>query len=63
MLTLTGSDFVSTSIVKWNGTPLTTKYVSPWHISAVVPAPDYALLPAAVTVTNPAGASVSFTLP
>jgi hypothetical protein len=64
VLTLTGTDFLPTSMVKWNGTTsLTTIYVSPWQISAVITAPEYEALPAAVTVMNPSGASAGFELP
>jgi MBG domain (YGX type) len=62
-LTLTGSDFVAGSVMKWNNATLTALYVSPWQISAVVPASDSVSLPAAVTVTNPLGASAGFVLP
>jgi hypothetical protein len=60
ILTLTGRDFVPNSTVKWNGAPLTTTYLSPWQLSVVVPASDYASLPAMVTVTNSAGTSPGF---
>jgi hypothetical protein len=63
VLTLTGSDFMPGSTVKWNGASLTTSYVSPWQISALITASDYALLPAEATVSNPAGASAEFELP
>jgi hypothetical protein len=62
MLALTGSNFVSGSIVKWNGSSLTTTYVSPWQIAAVVTASEYLSRPAGLTVTNPAGVSSVFTL-
>jgi len=54
-ITLNGTDFLSSSIVEWNGTALTTSYVSNTQLSATVPAAD---LTAAgtfnVTVVNPA---------
>jgi hypothetical protein len=64
VLTLTGTDFVPSSTVEWNGASLTTSFVSPWQIMAVVTASDYASLPAAVTVRNPdpAGTSAAFEL-
>jgi uncharacterized protein (TIGR03437 family) len=63
VLTLTGTDFVSGSTVQWNGTSLTTNYVSPWQISATVTASELSARPATITVNNPAGTSASFTLP
>jgi uncharacterized repeat protein (TIGR03803 family) len=63
VLTLTGNDFVTSSTVEWNSASLTTTYVSPWQISAVITASDYGSLPAKVTVKNPAGTSPSFELP
>ena len=62
LLTLTGTDFVQGSTVKWNGTSLASSYVSPWQISAVVTASEYAGVPARLTVTNPAGTSAGFEL-
>ncbi len=63
MLVLTGSDFVTESTVEWNGASLTTTYVSPQQISAIIPESDYGSLPAQVTAMNPAGASLGFELP
>ena len=60
MLSLLGADFVSKSTVQWNGVALTTTYASPWQITAVIPAPAYALLPVPITVLNPAGSSAAF---
>ena len=62
MLSLLGADFVSNSTVEWNGAALATTYASPWQITAVIPAPAYALLPVPVTVLNPAGSSAAFQL-
>jgi hypothetical protein len=62
-LTLTGSNFVPASTVNWNGAILTTTYVGPSQISAVVTASEYASQPALVTVSNPAGTSAGFELP
>jgi IPT/TIG domain len=59
---LTGTGFVSSSVVQWNGAPLPTTYVSPWQISALVSATDIASLPVVVTVKNPAGTSPPFEL-
>jgi hypothetical protein len=63
LLALTGSDFVSSSVVEWNGNRLTTIYVSPWQITALVTGSDYASPPATVLVANPSGTSVGFDLP
>ena len=62
VLTLTGTDFVTSSTVEWNGASLTTTYVSPWQISAVITALDYSSLPAKVTVKNATGTSPGFEL-
>jgi hypothetical protein len=62
-LALTGTDFVTSSTVEWNGASVTTTYASPWQISAVVTSSQYASLPAKVTVKNPAGTSAGFELP
>jgi Pro-kumamolisin, activation domain/MBG domain (YGX type)/Bacterial Ig-like domain (group 3) len=61
VLSLTGTDFVAGSVVKWNGVSLTTSYVSPWQATAVVVTASDSL-PAVVTVVNPAGTSAGFTL-
>lgn len=37
-LSVTGSNFVSTSVVKWNGASLTTTFVDSSHLNATVPA-------------------------
>jgi hypothetical protein len=53
-LTVTGTDFVSGSIVNWNGTGLTTTYLSGTKVTASVPASDIATVgTASVTVINP----------
>ncbi|HUN92924.1 MAG TPA: IPT/TIG domain-containing protein [Burkholderiaceae bacterium] len=53
-LAVTGSNFVATSTVKWNGTALATTYVSATQLGATVPAADVATGGTAkVTVTNP----------
>jgi len=53
-LTATGTDFVSTSTINWDGVALTTTYVSATELTAVVPAAN--LLSGGtinITVTNP----------
>jgi hypothetical protein len=62
VLTVTGTDLVSGSTVAWNGAGLTTNYVSPWQLWATITASDYAALPAAIAVNNPAGTSAVFEL-
>jgi len=53
-LTLTGSNFVSGSVVKWNGVALTTTLVDATHLTAVVPTSDLTSAgTASVTVFNP----------
>ena len=39
-LTMTGSNFNTSSVVQWNGTALTTTYVSPTEVTAAVPSSD-----------------------
>ncbi|HLV79314.1 MAG TPA: choice-of-anchor tandem repeat GloVer-containing protein, partial [Chthonomonadaceae bacterium] len=64
-LVVNGSAFLSSSTVDWNGSPLTTTFVSQTELTATVPASDIATPgTAAVTVVNPApggGASNSLT--
>jgi hypothetical protein len=53
-LTVNGTEFVSSSIVNWNGTALATTFVSSLQLTATVPAPDIATPgTASVTVSNP----------
>jgi endonuclease G, mitochondrial len=53
-LTVNGSSFISSSVVKWNGTSLTTTYVSATKVTATVPAANIATAgTATVTVFNP----------
>jgi endonuclease G, mitochondrial len=53
-LTVNGSSFISSSVVKWNGTSLTTTYVSATQVKATVPAANIASAGSAtVTVFNP----------
>ncbi len=66
VLTLTGTNFVGSTVVNWNGVPLATTFVSATQVTAMVPAAD--LLAGAtisVTVFNPlpgGGTSVAITL-
>jgi hypothetical protein len=53
-LMATGTNFNSNATINWNGTALTTAYVSPTQLTATVPGADTATAgTAAVTVTNP----------
>ncbi len=67
-LTVNGSNFVSGSVVSWNGSKLTTTFVSSTQLTASVPATDIATAGTApIQVTNPTpggGASntASFTI-
>ena len=61
ILSLTGSDFVPASIVYRNGASLSTTYISPWQLTAELPASGYSRQP--ITVANPAGSSPVFILP
>ena len=64
-LTLTGSEFVDGSVVRWNGVDLTTTFVSANKLQSAVPAADIAAAGTAqVTVFNPGpggGLSISLT--
>lgn len=65
-LTVTGSGFVSSSKINWNGVERATTYTSPTQLSATIPASDL-LNPGSITVTvvNPApggGVSNSYTI-
>jgi hypothetical protein len=67
-LTVNGTNFVSTSTVNWNGSPLVTTFVSSIKLTAIVPAANVATAgTASVTVVNPAPGggtsnSVTFTI-
>jgi hypothetical protein len=67
-LTATGTGYVASSAIEWNGAKLTTKYVSSTTLTATVPAADIATAgTASVTVVNPApgggtSASKTFTI-
>jgi hypothetical protein len=51
-----GTAFVPGAVAQWNGTPLTTKYVSQSTVVATIPASDLAKAStASVTVANPGG--------
>ena len=53
-LTVSGSNFISGSIIKWNGTALTTTFVSTSQLTAAVPAANISTAGSAtVTVFNP----------
>jgi hypothetical protein len=50
-LTISGSNFVDGSVVRWNGSACTTTYVNDTRLSAGIPAADIATVgPANVTV-------------
>ncbi len=54
-LTVTGSNFIPSSVINWNGSPLATTYVSVTQLTAAVPASLIASAGSAnVTVTSPA---------
>jgi hypothetical protein len=54
-LTVNGTNFVSTSVVRWNGSDRATTFVSATQLTATVPASDIAVAGTAqVTVFNPA---------
>ena len=53
-LTINGSSFNSNAVVNWNGTALTTTFVTPNQLTAAVPAASLATAASVpVTVTNP----------
>ena len=54
-LTITGTNFVTNSVVRWNGSPRPTTFVSSTQLTAAIPASDIATAgTASVTVFNPA---------
>ena len=56
-LTVDGAGFVNASIVQWNGTALTTTYVSATQLTATVPPSLIASVgTSSITVINPSGA-------
>jgi hypothetical protein len=55
VLTVNGTGFISSSVVQWNSTPLTTTFVSSTQLKATVPASDLAEEGSDnITVFNPA---------
>ncbi len=52
-ITATGTDFISSSTIDWDGTPLTTTYVSATELTANVPSVNLNAGTANVTVTSP----------
>jgi FG-GAP-like repeat/Abnormal spindle-like microcephaly-assoc'd, ASPM-SPD-2-Hydin len=53
--TVNGTGFVAGTVIKWNGTPLTTNFVNSSQLTAMVPAANIATAGSAwITVTNPA---------
>jgi hypothetical protein len=63
-LTVSGTGFISTSVVNWNGTPLVTTFVSSDKLTAIVPSADLAVANTGrITVSSPApGGGVSNTI-
>src|SRR5262249_34075311 len=67
-LTVNGTNFVPSSVVKWKNTSLTTTFVNSTQITAIVPASDIATAGTAmVKVTNPVpgggtSSSITFTI-
>jgi hypothetical protein len=54
-LTVTGTNFVTSSVVRWNGANRPTTYISPTQVTAAISAADIAVAGTAqVTVVNPA---------
>jgi hypothetical protein len=67
-LVITGTNFVTNSVVRWNGSPRATTFVSSTQLTAAIPASDVATAGTAnVTVFNPApgggeSGAVTFTI-
>src|SRR5215510_4784992 len=54
-LTVTGTNFIASSVVQWNGSPRTTTFVSTTQLTASIPASDLTTAGSVpVTVVNPA---------
>jgi len=54
-LTVTGTNFITGSVVRWNGANRATTYVSPTQVTTAIPAADIAVAGTAqATVVNPA---------
>lgn len=68
ILTANGSGFINSSVVKWNGTALTTTYINNAQLTAMVPASlvtTAGIVPATVFNTAPGGGTsgvVNFTI-
>ena len=68
VITATGSGFTASSVIEWNGTALTTSYVSATSLTVTLPATDLAVpgtVPVTVSNTSSGGASsgvVNFTI-
>ena len=68
VLTATGNGFTATSVIEWNGTALTTSYVSATSLTATIPAAELTTpgtVPVTVSNTATGGASsavVDFTI-
>src|SRR5580658_976048 len=61
-LTVNGTGFVSTSVVNWNGTPLTTVFVSGDQLTATIPAANLASAgTGVVTITTPQTSGIAST--
>ncbi len=61
-LTVNGRNFDSNAVVVWNGTPLTTSFVSKAELTAAIPSSDIANPgPSEVFVYNPANSSSTVT--
>jgi uncharacterized protein (TIGR03437 family) len=59
-MTITGVNFVSGSIARWNGDPRSTTFVDSTHLTVSVPASDVAASGrSSITVLNPAGFGAS----
>jgi hypothetical protein len=61
-LTVTGNNYVSASVVRWNGSDRATTYVSPTQLTAAIPAADVAsagTVPVAVSNPAPGGGTSS----
>jgi Divergent InlB B-repeat domain len=54
VLTVTGTNFISSSVIQWNGLPLATTFVSSGRLTATVPASNIAASGTiSITVVNP----------
>jgi len=62
-LTVSGTGFVSNSVVNWNGKALATRYLSPSKLTASVPAANIAApTTGSITVSSPGGGTSSVVL-